>query len=108
MIIGTRVLQAKISGKMIDVPVRLYLPTYADRRWTCVFTIDWPDGRDTSHASGGDALQAIHLALRTVAVLLYASPLHKAGALSWGGEAGYGFPLHPSAKDLAVGMDKSL
>lgn len=108
MIIGTRILQAKVSGKDIDVPVNVYLPTYDSRRWTCVFTIGWPTKQDRGHATGADALQAMRLAQHAIAIHLYASEFHKSGALSWGGEAGYGFPLHPDAKDLAVGGDRSI
>ena len=106
MIIGTRLLQATVGGGSVAIPVSLYLPTATGRSWACMFTIGWPGGEDSGQAMGADALQAMRLAQQMVAIRLYASELHKDGALSWGDEPGYGFPLHPNSRDLAVGGDR--
>lgn len=107
MIIAERAIRLKTSAGETIVPVRIHQPVLSKRAWSCTFEIGWPRGTDVSHAMGADGVQALKLAMEKIAVQLYASPYHKAGAISWAQGGGYGFPLPRSARDLAIGDDKS-
>lgn len=108
MIIATRTLLVRSAAGKLPVIVALHRPVEADRSWECIFEIGWPEGRESSRALGHDGVQAMHLAMQKIASLLYMSRYHKEGSMTWDGEPGYGFPLSPAARDLAVGEDKAL
>lgn len=57
---------------------------------------------------GFDGVQALYLAMQQVGVLIYSSPYHRQGLISWGDAGGYGFPMRMSARDVAIGLDKEM
>jgi hypothetical protein len=107
MIIAERSIRLKAPNGEAIIPVKIHQPVPRKRAWSCSFEIGWPEGVDTSHAMGADAVQALKLAMEKIAVQLYASRYHKAGALTWAEGGGYGFPLPSAARELAIGDDKS-
>jgi hypothetical protein len=55
---------------------------------------------------GGDAVQALEIALRLIGAQLYASKYHQDGSLVFETPgAGYGFPVPANLRDLLVGAD---
>lgn len=109
MIVATRTLRLAAPGRQHEVVIGIHAPVRSGLAWSCSFEIAWPQGTDTSHAMGTDAVQALRLAMEKIAGQLYATEHHKQGRLIWqqAGQ-GYGFPLHPASRDLAVGDDKLL
>lgn len=109
MIVATRTLKLRTGNSVTDVVVGIHAPTPKGMGWTCSFEIAWPGGTDTSHAMGADAIQALRLAMEKIAAQLYATRHHSEGRLTWMEPGrGYGFPLHPNSRDLAIGDDKLL
>lgn len=89
--------------------MRIHSPEPVGHAWSCGFEITWPGSTDHGHAMGADAVQALILVLQSVAAHLYMSQYHKHGQLVWQeAGAGYGFPLHPKSRDLAIGDDRFL
>jgi len=106
MIVATRKLTIKSSPPQ-TVEVRVNAPVPLGLAWKCSFEIVWPGATDRSHVMGADGVQALNLALQSVAAHLYMSPYHKQQLLVWQeAGAGYGFPLHPKSRDLAIGDDR--
>ena len=105
--IGTRTLKVSLPTGEQDVPVTPFEPEAARTTWRCRYEIGWPEGPKSFHATGFDALQAVHLAMQMIGAELYTSAYHQQGRLRWGkaGE-GYGFPLTPSLLHLLIGDDK--
>lgn len=94
-------------GGLLPVPVTLFEPTAHDSYWQCRFSIGWPEGQKMGAARGADAIQALYLAMESLAVGLYASDHHKAGRLFWEKPGrGYGFPMPKVGRDQLVGEDK--
>lgn len=88
------------------VGIRIDGPERQDRAWVCRYEIDWPEGTRTFHAVGRDALQALVLALQMIGAEIHTSAYHREGRLrAYDGEAGYGFPVPASLRDLLVGAD---
>ncbi len=91
---------------VLPVVIRLDVPIPADRSWSCAYEIGWPEGPRRSVAHGGDALQALTLALQKIGTELYTSVHHRSGALSGSSPGGgYGFPVPPNLRDLLAGDD---
>lgn len=109
MIVATRTLKLSEPDGAKDVVVNIHAPVPRGQAWSCSFEIAWPRGTDTSHAMGADGVQALRLAMQKIAAHLYATPFHADGRLRWMAEGGgYGFPLHPASRDLAIGDDRLL
>lgn len=106
MIIATRSLTIATTP-VRKVDVRIHAPQPQGHAWICPFEITWPGKTDQGYAMGADAVQALNLALQQVAAHLYMSRYHKQQQLVWQeAGAGYGFPLHPKSRDLAIGDDR--
>ena len=107
MIIATRTLMLRQGAEDQPVPVNIHAPVEADRCWECHFAIGWPVEPKSGVARGFDGPQALILAMQRIAVELYGSPHHAAGALRWGDAgAGYGFPMPKSGRGDLVGEDR--
>src|SRR2546423_666707 len=106
MIIATRVLKLRSSGKEIEIPIRLFSPQRHDDHWSCRYEIDWPEGREIRKAGGADSVQAIFVALQMIGADIYTSTYHKSGSLMLEGPGrGYGFPVPSTLRDLLIGDD---
>ncbi len=106
MIVATRKLVITGSPPQ-TVEVRVNAPEPSGLAWKCAFEIVWPGTTDRSHVMGTDGIQALNLALQSVTAHLYMSSYHKQQLLVWQeAGAGYGFPLHPKSRDLAIGDDR--
>jgi hypothetical protein len=104
-----RTLSINTGPAAVPVPIDINLPFQDGGSWRCTYSIGWPGGIRNGHAMGFDAVQALGIALNFIAIDLYASPYHKAGALVWDEPgAGYGFPLPHGGRHLAIGADKTL
>jgi hypothetical protein len=91
------------------VEVRVHAPQLRGQSWICDFEIIWPAATELGHGMGADSVQALRLALQNIAALLYMSRYHKEQQLIWEtAGSGYGFPLHPNSRDLAIGDDRFL
>jgi hypothetical protein len=107
VIIATRKLRIVATPNQ-EVEVRIHAPQESGIAWICSFEISWPSGTYNGHAMGADAVQALGLTLQNIAAQLYMSPYHKDRRLIWQESgAGYGFPLHPKSRDLAIGDDRA-
>ncbi|MCJ2011165.1 DUF6968 family protein [Methylobacterium sp. J-076] len=107
MLIADRILTAQLRNSAKQVPISIYAPRFADGMNICEYVIGWPEGERRSFGAGVDSVQALHSALLSIGIELYASAYHKSGILSWekSGE-GYGFPVPKNARELLVGNDK--
>jgi hypothetical protein len=106
MLIATRVLQVREPAGTRDVPIQIFAPEPDTNSWICRFEIGWPEGTLKRYAGGVDAVQALHLALQMIGVLLYTSEHHEAGRLMFQEPGrGYGFPITKSLRDLLIGDD---
>jgi len=106
MLIATRVLRLTMGEKSIPLTIRMYAPEPADRSWLCRYEIDWPNSPKKSAGYGVDGFQAIQLTMQKIAVELYTSAYHVAGAMMFEKPAdGYGFPIARNMRDLLVGED---
>ena len=107
MLIATRTLKIRQSAEDIDVPVRVFAPENEETRgWGCRFEIAWPDRTAEMTARGGDAVQALEIALKLIGAQLYASAYHQDGSLVFRMPgAGNGFPVPANMRDLLVGDD---
>jgi hypothetical protein len=106
MIVATRKLAITGSPPQ-TVEVHVNAPEPVGLAWKCTFEIVWPGTTDRSHVMGTDGIQALNLAFQSVAAHLYMSSYHKQQLLVWQeAGAGYGFPLHPKSRDLAIGDDR--
>lgn len=96
------------SGPM-GVDISIETPVDFTAYWACAYIIGWPEGAKRGEARGADGLQAIYLAMESVALALYASEHHKRGRLYWQKPGrGYGFPIPKPARDELVGDDRDL
>ena len=85
------------------------MPFFERSAWTCKFSIGWPEGSLRHQGMGSDSVQALHSALRMIAIDLYASPQHRNGTLVFEEPGdGYGFPLPADSRGEALGRDKAL
>jgi len=104
-----RVLNLRVAGRIVEVPIKIGPTTALNGTWTCPFRIGWPDTPKTGQASGVDSAQALYHAMQLVAVQLYMSEPHRRGNLYWDKPgSGYGFPLPAGGRDIAVGADRKL
>jgi hypothetical protein len=102
-----RRLTLKLDSGLQSVDVELSTPTASGKSWMCHYDIGWPEGRSAGNVGGADALQAIYLAMQSVALDLYANPHHKAGRLYWQKPGqGYGFPMPKAGRADLVGEDR--
>ena len=111
MIVAQRTLKARNGHRPIDVTVRIYMPQphSSGVDWECTYEIEWPRAVRRNHVGGADSVQALFLALQFVGAELYAGRPSDLSDLTWFEPgAGFGFPLPPSLRDLAVGEDKLL
>jgi hypothetical protein len=109
MVIATRELKLRQGSSEIPVPIRLFAPEQRDVDWACRFEIDWPDQTTSLEAMGGDAVQALELALKMIGAVIYSSDHHASGSPMWEAPGkGYGFPVSRNIRDLLVGDDKTL
>lgn len=109
MIVAERMLYIETKAARVPVAVRIELPSYEREAWTCNFSIGWPEGTAHHYGMGADGVQALHSALRIIAIHLYASPYHRQRTLVFDEPGdGYGFPLPVGSRDQALGHDKSL
>jgi hypothetical protein len=102
-----RELKLNLGAGIAAVPVSISSPARVGAAWFCHYEIAWPEGASAGDVGGADALQALYLSMQAVALVLYASPHHKAGRLSWqraGG--GYGFPIPKPGRSDLVGDDR--
>jgi hypothetical protein len=105
--IATRVLKLRAPGGEREVRIRIFAPEQRAAEWACRCEIGWPAGAEAMTVFGGDAVQALLLALQTIGVRLYLSEHHEARTLAWGDDRkGYGFPVTISLRDLLVGEDR--
>ncbi len=105
--IAQRVLKFGASGASGIVPVTIYLPRASGNDWCCAYEIGWPTGTRQGQAFGVDSVQALLLAMQTIGAELYATRPSGIDDLQWlekGG--GFGFPLSPAVRDMAVGEDR--
>lgn len=108
MIIAQRTVTLTEAGRARPIGIDFHAPQGVKGGWRCAFSVHWPDAPHTGHAMGADSVQALFLAMQMVGTLLYASPHHAAGRLTWSDFGGYGFPLRASARDLAIGGDRDM
>ena len=107
MIIAKRMLMLRLPTIDVPVPISLHAPVEGDRCWECRFAIGWPEGERTAIVRGFDAVQALYLAMQRIAMELYGSTHHAAGALSWvEPDGGYGFPMAKAGYQDLVGEDR--
>ncbi len=107
MIVITRILTATTNSGPTEVPIHIHAPTQGDRCWECNFSIGWPEGDIEGIVRGFDSVQALYLAMKNIAVRLYASPYHAEGKLCWDKPgAGYGFPMPTSGYEDLIGEDR--
>lgn len=103
----TRLLAATTPSGNKDVPIEIQPPTQGDQCWECRYAIGWPEGEQRGIARGYDSMQAIYLAMQRIALKLYGSSYHAAGALVWDKPGnGYGFPMPKSGYEDLVGEDR--
>jgi hypothetical protein len=79
-----------------------YLHEDYDEEYWCEYEISQPISR-SSYTIGGDATQALILALQKAGVDLYASEYYKNGLLTWSGgmvPGDLGFPVPSGLQDL--------
>ncbi len=96
----------KTDGREVVIAIEVHKPVPGNRCWTCLYEINWPEGRAARNAFGLDALQALVLALQMIGAEIYASAYHQEGRLrAYEKEQGYGFPVASSLRDLLVGAD---
>jgi hypothetical protein len=107
MLIARRVLALRSVGRIIDVPIEIFLPEQVSGgMWRCRYAVQWPDATWSHAAQGVDGVQALSLALEMIGAVLYASDYHKSGNLYFEVPGkGYGFPVAKSLRDLLVGDD---
>jgi len=105
--VGNRILVVETDDGPKEVEIRLMAPEPWGNAWRCSYTIGWPEGVRESRTGGGDAIQALHLALQMIGADLYFSRYHDEGRLYWSkpGE-GYGFPVSKNMREDLVGYDK--
>ena len=106
MILASRDVEIDRGPNSVKVPIDLHMPEPFGSRWLCRFDIGWPEGKFSSKGAGPDNMGAIILALKVIAIELYASRYGKEGRLSWYENGGYGFPLPPYMQDAAIGDDQ--
>ncbi len=107
MLIVSHALSLKTGDTVSVVAIRIYQPERSETFWVCRYEIDWPEGLRAFKSSGIDALQSLVLALQMIGAEIYSSAYHREGRLrAYGAEAGYGFPVAKSLRDLLVGTDK--
>ena len=105
--IARTTLTIEVDGKQQVVPVTIYLPQAVGEDWRCAYEIGWPSGPRRAAANGVDSVQALLLAMQMIGAELYAACPPGAGYLAWLAEDdGFGFPLPPSMRDLAIGEDR--
>jgi hypothetical protein len=106
VLIATRVLKLRQPDGEREVPIRIFAPEPDANSWICRFEIGWPEAPLRRYAGGVDAVQALHLALQMIGVLLYTSEYHEAGKLMFQESGrGYGFPITKNLRDLLIGDD---
>jgi hypothetical protein len=87
--------------------IRLHAPREKDH-WICDYEIDWPDAPRRFSGHGATSMQALVIALQMIGAELYTSTAHKEACLSAkDGDAGYGFPVIASLRDLLTGSDRA-
>lgn len=110
-IIARRTLAAAIEGERFDVAVDIFepQPDAEGANWLCEYEVGWPATPLRNTAYGVDSVQALHLALQMIGAEPYAGRPAALKDLVWlePGQ-GFGFPLPPSLRDLAIGEDKRL
>ena len=105
--IAQRILTVGTGGAPQVVSVTLYQPRASGSDWRCAYEIGWPSKLRRGEAHGVDSVQALLLAMQTIGAELYSARPVDANDLQWlekGG--GFGFPLSPALRDLAVGDDR--
>ena len=80
-IIVSRILTLQNGASERPVPINIAAPVQGDGYWECQLEIGWPEGIKQSRSRGYDGVQALYIAMQTIAVHLYASPHHTAGNL---------------------------
>jgi hypothetical protein len=108
MLIATRTLTWRDGERDVPVEIRIFAPQLGpEGSWACRFEIQWPDRPKEMTICGFDAIQALVLALQTIAVHVYTSEYHESGKLRWDKAGnGYGIPVGPNVRDLLEGDDK--
>jgi len=106
-IIASRILTLQIGASEHPVPINIFAPVEGGGHWECRFEIGWPEGSKQSRSRGYDGVQAVYIAMQTIAVHLYASPHHAAGNLRWDKQgSGYGFPMPKVGYEDLIGEDR--
>lgn len=107
MVIVSKTLYWNSGTSIIPIQIDIQKPCADRNLWRCRYDVDWPEGLRVFHSCGSDALQALVHALQMIGAEIYSSSYHQSGRLSAGtGEAGYGFPVANSIRDLLVGVDR--
>ena len=106
MEIASRILKLRASSGDVEIPIKIFAPEPDGNGWKCNYEINWPERKWSSFGAGFDSAQALIIALQKIGVEIYFSDYHKSGKLFWDSQRkGYGFPIHPSARDVSVGDD---
>jgi hypothetical protein len=88
------------------IGIVIYKPDKRANHWACRYVIGWPEGESKSEGFGHDALQALMLTCQKIGAEIYSSSYHREGRLrAYEQEAGYGFPVPSSLRDMLVGVD---
>lgn len=74
--------------------------------WFCPVRIEGLGDGKVRRAGGVDAVQAIHLALKLIATLLYTSDEYKGGRLRWLNQSNLGLPVADAIADLVPPEDE--
>jgi hypothetical protein len=106
--IAQRILSAHDRGShRVVVPVTIYQPRAAGDDWRCAYEIAWPGLPRRGAVFGVDSVQALLLAMQTIGALLYTARPPGMEDLQWlEKDGGFGFPLAPAVRDLAIGDDR--
>jgi hypothetical protein len=83
-----------------DVPCRFFRPEADDSSFRCRFEIDWPEGRRSKIAGGGDEVQALLLAMQLAHTDLLAARENEGREVSWLDEPTLGLPIAEVMRDL--------
>lgn len=107
MIIISHALYLRMAdGSDFRIPIDIHNPEQQAKFWSCRYDVGWPEGLRTMRPEGHDALQALMMALKMIGAEIYTSTYHAEGRLrAYDRDAGYGFPVPSSLRDLLVGFD---
>ncbi|MBR1222685.1 hypothetical protein JQ557_32120 [Bradyrhizobium sp. U87765 SZCCT0131] len=95
-LIGTRELSLSDGGKVV---VSLYQPVmFAPHEFGCAFEVSGLKRAEAGRAIGGDALQALQLALVRIGIELSKSDEGQQKRLMWNGDPDLGFPSPDSLR----------